>query len=77
MRTYIDENGNKARANNYQEAAVKLYGQAKSISGGMTTNAWRRHGYADVSVWKAGDKIGTFWGVQADMPIKHILKIAK
>lgn len=77
MRTYIDENGNKTRANNYQEAAEKLYGQAKSINGAPTTYVYRLRNRAVVNVWEKGSKIGSFYGAQADTPITHVLKIVK
>ena len=77
MRTYIDENGKKTRANNYQEAAEKLYGQAKSIDGANTTYSHRKCGCAIVNVWKEGSKIGTYYGAQADTPTTHVLKIVK
>lgn len=77
MRTYIDENGNRTKANNYQEAAEKLYGQTKSIDGAPTTYVYRLRRHAVVNVWEEGSKIGTFYGVQADTPTTHVLKIVK
>ena len=74
METYIDENNNTIKANNYREAAVKLYGQSKGYSGCNTTYTRVRRGYADVEVYNAGDKIGTYYGVQAAKPTRHTLK---
>lgn len=74
--TYVDENNNTTVAANYQDAAVKLYGQGKSHSGSITTYAKHHRGYAEVLVYKEGAKIGTCYGVQADDPVKHILKRA-
>lgn len=74
MRKYIDENNNEVKASNYQEAAEKLYGQDKGYSGCRTTIAKAHRGYADVRVYKAGDKIGSYYGVQAATPAEHTLK---
>lgn len=74
MRTYIDESNNTVKANNYQEAAIKLYGQAKSINGNPTTLVYRHNGYAEVRVYKEGDKIGSYYGVSAATPVYHTLK---
>ena len=74
MAIYIDENGRTVKANNYLDAAKKLYGQSKGFSGCPTTYAHRHNGYADVDVYKAGDKIGTYYGVAAAHPVRHILR---
>ena len=76
MNTYIDENNNTVKANNYQEASEKLYGQHKGYSGCPTTYAYVHKGYAEVKVYKEGDKIGTYYGVQAATPEKHTLRRA-
>ena len=73
MTIYIDEKGNTVKANNYTDAAEKLYGQSKGYSGCKTTYVRRHNGYADVDVYKAGDKIGTYYGVEAARPVRHIL----
>lgn len=74
MRTFIDENNNMVKANNYREAAVKLYGQNKGYNGCNTTIVKVHHGYADVEAYNAGDKIGSYYGVQAARPTSHTLK---
>lgn len=74
MAIYIDENGKTVKATSYIDAAEKLYGQSKSINGSPTTYAHRHNGYADVKVYKAGDKIGTYYGVAAARPEKHVLR---
>lgn len=74
MAIYIDENGRTVKANNYLDAAEKLYGQSKGFGGCPTTYAHRHNGYADVKVYNAGDKIGTYYGVAAARPAKHILR---
>lgn len=74
---YIDENGNTTTAKNYLEAAERLFGQGKSYAGSATTYAHTRRGYADVLVYKAGDKIGSYYGVQAATPERHTLKRAR
>lgn len=74
MTTYIDENNNTVKAANYQKAAEKLYGQHKGFSGCPTTYARTHRGYAEILVYKEGDKIGTYYGVQAATPTKHMLQ---
>lgn len=74
MAKYIDENKNEIRANNYQEAAEKLYGQYKGYNGCRTTYTRVHNGYADVLVYAEGDKIGTYWGVAAATPVRHTLR---
>lgn len=74
MRIYIDENNNTVKANNYQEAAEKLYGQHKGFSGCQTTYARRHNGFAEVTVYNEGDKIGSYYGVQAARPAVHTLR---
>jgi hypothetical protein len=75
MKTYKDENGKKVKAKNYQDAAEKLYGVALDIRKQSGTYTYRHNGYADVKVYKKGDKVGTFYGVQAATPKKHRLTI--
>lgn len=75
MKTYIDENNNTVKANNYQEASEKLYGQHKGFNGCNTTYARTHRGYADILVFKENDKIGTYYGAQSATPVKHILTI--
>lgn len=74
MTIYIDESGRTVKASNYDDAAEKLYGQSKGFGGCPTTYAYRHNGYADVDVYKAGDKIGTYYGVAAARPEKHVLR---
>lgn len=77
MRTFIDEKGNTIKAANYRDAAEKLYGQGKGINGCPTTYSTIHRGFAAVEVFKEGDKIGTFYGVQAATPERHTLEIVK
>lgn len=84
--TYIDETGRSVRASNYYEAAVALYGQSPDgysiwrsrpdgpIVARPTTYVWTRMGYAEVDVYRAGDKIGSYWGVEAAKPTRHTLR---
>lgn len=74
MRNYIDECGNTIKANNYKEAAIKLYGQHKGYNGCETTLVRVRRGYAEIDVYRKGDKIGSYYGVRAAYPVKHIIK---
>lgn len=65
-------------AKNYQEAAEKLYGQTyypNPKGGGLvpTTYVVIHRGYADVEVFKVGDKLGTYWGVAKAHPKRHTL----
>ena len=71
MKTYIDENNYTVKANNYQEASEKLYGQHKGFNGCHTTYARTHRGYADILVYK----IGTYYGTQSATPVRHILKV--
>lgn len=80
--TYTDGT-NTVTANNYQEAAEKLYGQhyyhnpgvRDDIEGDIsTTYAHVRRGFAEVEVYNIGDKQGTYWGVQAAKPARYILR---
>lgn len=83
MATYTDETGKTVKAKNYQEAAVKLYGQKMyKVTGhddtlGTTYAQPHRNadgsGYATVYVYQEGDKQGTYWGVQAATPERHTL----
>lgn len=84
--TYMDESGRTVRASNYWDAAIVLYGQTtdgysiwRSRTGGPivgvhTTYVKTRRGYAEVDVYKAGDKIGSYWGVQAARPTRHTVR---
>lgn len=72
-------------AKNYKEAAEKLYGQtyyqrpeSADPNNTIPTTYTRVHsGYADVDVFNVGDKQGTFWGVQAARPRRHVLTMVK
>lgn len=77
MATYIDDRNIAVKARNYQEAAEKLYGQSKGCKGQPTTYIYRHNGYADVKVYTEGAKIGTYYGVVADIPVIHTLKRVK
>jgi len=83
MAIYTDENGNTVKAKNYLDAAENLYGQGRSYQDKSYTtyvNARRNaegDGWADVAVYQPGDKIGTFYGVQAATPKKHVLRRIK
>ena len=83
MTYYIDENGKTVKAKNYREAAEKLYGQGRSYQDKSYTtyvNVRRDEsgaGWAEVDVYKPGDKIGTFYGVAACTPKKHVLRRIK
>lgn len=66
-------------APNYKEAAEKLYGQMYYPNPGSkstipTTYTFKHRGYANVLVYKAGDKQGTYWGVQAAKPKKYTIR---
>lgn len=74
MRTYSDETGKTIKAHNYQDAAEKLYGVAKDYNGRHATYVSRHNGYADVRVYAEGDKVGTYYGVQAATPTRHTLR---
>lgn len=88
--TYIDETGRSVRSSNYYEAAVALYGQSLDgysiwrsrpdgpIVGRPTTYVWTRSGYSEVEVYRAGDKIGSYWGVAVARPTRHtLIRIAR
>ena len=75
MKTYVDEMNNTVKAKNYWEAAEKLYGQHKSYSGTFTTYAEVHRGYAFARVYKEGDKVGSYWGVQSARPVVHTITI--
>lgn len=82
MRNYTDETGRTIKANNYVEAAQKLYNNTDyqdPKGGGLipTVYVYKHNGYADVAVFKIGDKQGTYWGVQRAIPAKHKLTVAK
>ncbi len=87
MKRFIDERNQVVEAKNYKEAAEKLYGQTlyhnpvvqEHLDSNLaTTNVEKHKGYADVHVYRPGDKQGTFWGVEAATSEKHkIVKIKK
>lgn len=77
-RHYVDETGRTTTAKNYHEAACNLYGLSNYPNpqggGELPTTYVRRHSrYAEVRVYNAGDKQGSFWGVQAATPTTHII----
>lgn len=82
MNKYTDGN-NTVHAENYREAAEKLYGQqyyinpmspSNSNNTIPTTYVYKHRGYAEVLVFAVGDKQGTYWGIQQGKPAKHIIK---
>ncbi|MCI9418361.1 MAG: hypothetical protein HFI82_13445 [Eubacterium sp.] len=80
MAKYICE-GKTVNARNYTEAAEKLFGQTYYKNPGCcgtipTTYVWRHNGYAEVKVFKVGDKQGSYWGVQAAVPKTYEIKRA-
>lgn len=82
--TYVDENNNTTVAANYQDAAVKLYGQGKSHSGSITTYAKRHRGYASAggyfqTVKTSNGRIpvitgNSVRGILRDTAAKHLLE---
>ena len=78
MSTYTD-GSRTVTAKNYADAAIKLYGNhvysLKDREGTLnTTYVHRRRGYAEVCVYHIGDKQGSYWGVQAAVPDKYVLR---
>lgn len=66
-------------ANSYLDAAVQLFGQKLYELPGKqwklrTTYVRVRKGYAEVRVYKPGDKQGSYWGVAQDIPEMYILR---
>lgn len=74
MKIYEDECGNIVKAANYTDAAEKLYGVEKDANGNRTLYVTRRRKHAKVSVYAAGSKVGTYYGVQAATPKAHTLR---
>ena len=71
-------------APNYQAAAEKLYGQEHYHNPAVkpeydyatipTTYVYVHNGYADVAVYSVGDKQGSYWGVQAAIPKRYVIR---
>lgn len=80
MKYKCEETGTIVSANNYTEAANKMFANVEyenpSKSGLPLDTVYtdRSNGYARVRVFKVGDKQGTIWGVQAAIPKLYTLK---
>lgn len=69
----VQGSGVVVRANSYLDAAVQLFGQKLYQLPGKqwhlrTTYVRVRKGYAEVKVYKPGDKQGSYWGSSARFP---------
>jgi len=79
MATYVDEKGRSVKARSYKEAAENLYGQEHYYIPGFgnrlrTTYVDRSIGYATVRKYRVGAKQGSYWGIQAARPVRHMLR---